>query len=154
VCALAALAGASVAGLPRSPVLVAALAVAVWAPVTDAGDDRTETSDMLELSKDKHGADTDLERLLARAPVRAAIARCPRVEASGSGRAATATLLHRDAAEVRISRSPLPDPGEAVLSTSSSVPRGTPGAVREGAWTFISGCERAQSRNARAIDSS
>jgi hypothetical protein len=148
---LGALAGASLGGFPRSPVLVAALALALGGALADASDDRRETSDMLTLSKDKHEADTDLERLLARRSVRAAILRCPRVEASGSGRAATAALLKRDVAEVRISRSPLPQGAEALLSTSSSVPPGTPGAIREGAWTFISGCEApARSTSRRA----
>jgi hypothetical protein len=151
---LGALAGASLRGFPRSPVLVVALALALGGVLGDAADDRRETSDMLTLSKDKHEADSDLERLLDRPPVREAIERCPRVEASGTGRAATAALLERDVAEVRISRRPLPDADEAVLSTSSSVPPGTPGAIREGAWTFISGCDRPQSRSARAIDSS
>lgn len=134
---------AAAAAQPRSPVLLAALVVVVGGTVAGASDDAHATARVLALARDKRAADGDLERLLARPDVRAALARCAHVRASGSARAAVASLLGRDPAKVVISRSPLPPPDRSALSTSASMPPGTPGAIREGAWTYVSGCRPA-----------
>lgn len=123
----------------RGAVPAAALAVLAIGSLISLPGDLRETGDMLSLARDKHAADADIERLLARRDVRARIAACPRLVASGSGRAATAALLRRDPAEVSISRHPLPPPGTAALSTADTVPARIP-ATRVGAWAFLSNC--------------
>lgn len=139
--ALACLAATGAEGLARrSPVPVAALLLALGGAVPTLAADLRETASMLAKTRQKHLADADLERLLARPDVLYAIDRCPRVTAAGSGRAATAALLARDPADVPISRSPLPAPGSATISTAPSVRLATPGTIREGAWALVERC--------------
>lgn len=125
---------------PTALVPLAALGLALAALLAAAPTDLAETARMLDFSRQKHEADGDLERLLARPDVLAAIARCPRVTASGSGRAAAAALLERDPASVPISRSPVPPRGLVAISTAPSVRMDTPGVLRQGAWALVDRC--------------
>jgi len=138
--ALAVLAAESLPLAPRDGVAVVALVLALAGTGAAIESQARAGSQMLRLAAAKHAADRDLERLLARADVRAEARRCGRVTAAGSGRAAVAALLERDPAEVPVSRAPLPQRGEATLGTSNSIAPGTRSAVREGAWTWVSRC--------------
>jgi len=125
------------------PVLVvAALATGIAGTLGEARHDVRETASMLALAREKVAADGDLERLLARTDVRRGISACPRLGASGSARAAVAALLDRDPSDVSISRSPLPAPGRAVISTSRSLSATDLPVVRSGEWAFVDGCPR------------
>lgn len=130
--------GAQLAQL--SPVPLAALAFALYGVTSTAEADYRETSHMLSLSRQKHEADLDLERLLARPDVLVALRRCSGVTASGTGRAAAAALLELDPARVPISRNPVPPAGAAAISTAGSVRLSTPGVTREGAWALVERC--------------
>ncbi len=103
-------------------------------------DDLEEARAAVEGAESKARADEDLEHLLGRDAVRAAIDACPRLFASASARANVAALLDRDPATVRIADRAVPLPGSAALSTSNTVPPGTPRSVRLRAWTFITRC--------------
>lgn len=138
---LACLAAAGAGGLERrSPVPVAALLLALGGTLSGVPADLRETTTMLAMSREKRQADADLELLLGRPEVMAAIDRCARVTASGSGRAAAAALLARDPAQIPIARSPVPPPGAAAISTAGSVRRATPGVTRQGAWALVDRC--------------
>ena len=139
--ALACLAATGVGGLARrSPVPVAALLLALAGALPTLAADLRETASMLAKTRQKHLADADLERLLARPDVLSALDGCLWVTAAGSGRAAAAALLARDPADVPISRSPLPAPGSAAISTAGSVRLDTPATIREGAWALVERC--------------
>jgi hypothetical protein len=132
---------ALLAGLAARPeLLIAALVLGVGGALANASDDAGETADMLDLAREKHAADADLERLLDRPAVRRELARCQGYSVSGSGRAAAAALLERDPSEVPISRAPIPQSGRAAVSTARSVPLGTPDTIRVGAWEFVDRC--------------
>ena len=131
------------AAVPRAPHSVVAAAVAALALVPTAlalPDDLDAAGDGVEGARSKARADEDLERLLGRRDVRAAADRCPRLSTAASGRAAAAALLDRDPADLLVSRSPVPPPGSAALSTSDTVAAGTPRSVRVRAWTFVDRC--------------
>jgi 4'-phosphopantetheinyl transferase EntD len=123
-----------------TPVPLAALAFALYGVIGAADADYRETSRMLVLARQKHDSDADLERLLSRPDVLAALRRCTRVTASGTGRAASAALLELDPAQVPISRDPVPPAGIAAISTAGSVRLATPGVLRQGAWAFVDRC--------------
>lgn len=138
--ALLALAAAAVQRAPRSIVAAAAAALALVPAALALPDDLDAAADGVEGARSKARADEDLERLLGRDDVRAAIDRCPRLYTAATGRAAAAALLDRDPADLLVSRSPVPPPGSAALSTSDTVPAGTPRSVRVRAWTFVNRC--------------
>lgn len=122
---------------------VAALSLGLSSLLVTAPLDRRSTADMLAAAHEKHAADGDLERLLARAEVRRAVEACPRVIVSGSARAASAALLGRDPHELPIGSSPFPPAGGGSIATADSVPVGFPGSVREGAWAWVDRCHEA-----------
>ncbi|MEX2194692.1 MAG: hypothetical protein WD844_05340 [Thermoleophilaceae bacterium] len=138
--ALLALAAAAVPRATRSVVAAAAATLALVPAALALPDDLDAAGDGLEGAHSKARADEDLERLLSRDGVRAAIDRCQSLSAAASGRPAVAALLGRDPATVAISLSPVPPPGSATLSTSETVPPGTPRSVRVRAWTFVNRC--------------
>lgn len=123
-----------VAALVASAVLLVPTALAL-------PDDLDEARAGVEGAKSKAAADEDLERLLDRRNVRAAIASCDTLLASSSARANVAALLEIDPARVTIADRPIPLPGTVALSTSDTVPAGTPRTVRAGAWTLVNRCE-------------
>lgn len=138
--ALLALAAAALPRAPRSLVAAAAAGLALVSAALALPDQLAAARDGLEGARSKARADEDLERLLDRPDVRAEIERCPRLFASKSARANVAALLERDPAEVGVSLRPVPPQRAGALSTSETVPPGTPRAVRERAWTFVSRC--------------
>jgi hypothetical protein len=126
-------------GLDRIAALAAAAVLLVPAAI-DLPDDLDEARTAVEGAESKARADEDLEDLLDRDAVRAEIESCPTLLASSSARAAVATLLEIDPADVTIAERPVPLPGAVALSTSDTVPAGTARSVRVGAWTFVTRC--------------
>jgi hypothetical protein len=124
----------------RSAVAAGAAALAIVPAAVALPGDLDETREMVRLAGQKSDGDRDLARLAELPSVRAEVARCSYVVASGSGRAAVAALLERDPADVPIARRPLPRPGTAAFSTADSLPPGTSRMTREGAWAFVSRC--------------
>lgn len=137
---LLALAGAALARARRELVAAAAAALALVPVALALPDDLAAAREAVEGAASKARADEDLERLIGRDDVRAAIEGCGRVLASSSARAAVAALLDRDPAQVRIARAPIPPAGWVALSTADTVPPATPRSLREGAWAFVERC--------------
>jgi hypothetical protein len=138
--ALVALAAAGLPSARRSLIPALALGLALVGVALAAPDDYRETTDMLELSQRKHDADEDLERLLSRDDVRTQLRGCDGLVVADSARAAVAAELERDPARLPRATGPLPDLGQAAVSTSDTVSPDAPGATRVGAWTFVTRC--------------
>ena len=128
-----------IAGLDRVAAAAAALVLLV-PPAIALPDDLDEAREAVDGARSKARADEDLERLLGRDAVRAEIESCPQLIAAGSARASVAALLDTDPAEVIISDRGVPLAGAVALSTTETVPPGTPRSVRVGAWTFVTRC--------------
>lgn len=125
--------------LDRVAALAAATVLLVPAVIA-LPDDLDDAREAVEGAESKARADEDLEDLLDRDAVREEIASCSTLLASSSARAAVATLLEIDPADVTIADRPVPLPGAVALSTSDTVPAGTARSVRVGAWTFVTRC--------------
>lgn len=147
--ALVALASAAVArvatavasrSLPDALVALAVAGALLVPAVASLPGDLAAARESVDGAASKARSDEDLEDLLARPAVRAEIDACPRLLASSSARAPVATLLGRDPAGIAIALSPIPPRGAVALSTSDTVRPGTPGTVRERAWTFVNRC--------------
>lgn len=133
--------GASALGQARRSALAAvaaalALAPAVVALPGDLGDTRAAFED----AASKRRADEDLERLAGRPTVAREVARCRGVIASGTARAAVASLTSRDPADVGVAEAPVPPSGSGAFSTAETVAPGTARVVRRRAWAFVSRC--------------